>query len=154
MKEKRNVKENNRMGGFEELGRKLDELSEKVRSEAWEEAEKAGGEIRDWKERLENLGERIKKTTQEGIQRFTLEAKEMIHAPGLRSEIREARQEIESLLRELGEKTYQLHLEKQIGNAELKKLGGKITKLKKAIEVKEKDIQRLRERQRVRKTTQ
>lgn len=152
MKEKRNVKENNRMGGFEELGKKLDELSGKVRSEAWEGAEKAGGEIRDWKERLENLGERIKKTTQEGIQRFTLEAKEMIHAPGLRSEIREARQEIESLLRELGEKTYQLHLEKKIGNVELKKLGGKITKLK--IEVKEKDIQRLRERQRVRKTTQ
>lgn len=56
------------------------------------------------------------------------------------------KKEIEDILKKLGDKTYQLHLEKKIGNVELKKLGGKITQLRKDIEAKEKDIQRLREK--------
>jgi len=94
---------------------------------------------------FEELG-KIKKTTQEGIEKFALETKEIGQVAKLRSEVRQRKKEMESFLKELGEKTYQLHLEKKIGNVELKKLGSKITKLKKGIESKEKDIQRLREK--------
>jgi len=134
------------MGGFEELGKKLDKLAGKIKSRTREGVEKTRGEAEDWREKIDELGEKIKKTTQEGIEKFALETKEIGRVTKLRSEIRQRKKEMESFLKELGEKTYQLHLEKRIGNVELKKLGSKITKLKKDIESKEKDIQRLRER--------
>jgi len=53
---------------------------------------------------------------------------------------------MENFLKQLGERTYELHLEKKIGYAELKRIGSKITKLRKHIEAKEKDIQRVGEK--------
>ncbi|MCK4617608.1 hypothetical protein KAT45_01770 [Candidatus Aerophobetes bacterium] len=140
------MKGDKKMGGFEELGKKLDKLAEKTRSRTQEGVEKTRAEAKNWGEKIDKLGEKIKKTTQEGIEKFALETKEIGQVAKLRSEVRQRKKEMESFLKELGEKTYQLHLEKKIGNVELKKLGSKITKLKKGIESKEKDIQRLRER--------
>ena len=140
------MKGDKKMGGFEELGKKLDKLAEKTRSRAQEGVEKTRAEAKNWGEKINKLGEKIKKTTQEGIEKFALETKEIGQVAKLRSEVRQRKKEMESFLKELGEKTYQLHLKKRIGNVELKKLGSKITKLKKDIESKEKDIQRLRER--------
>jgi len=140
------VKGDKKMGGFEELGKKLDKLAEKIRSRTQEGVEKTRAEAKDWGEKIDKLGEKIKKTTQEAIEKFALETKEIDQVAKLRSEVRQRKKEMESFLKELGEKTYQLHLKKKIGNVELKKLGGKITKLKKNIETREKEIQRLRER--------
>ena len=140
------MKGDKKMGGFEELGKKLDKLAEKTRSRTQEGVEKTRAEAKNWGEKIDKLGEKIKKTTQEGIEKFALETKEIGQVAKLRSEVRQRKKEMESFLKELGEKTYQLHLEKRIGNVELKKLGSKITKLRKGIESKEKDIQRLRER--------
>lgn len=140
------MKGDKKMGGFEELGKKLDKLAEKTRSRTQERVEKTRAEAKNWGEKIDKLGEKIKKTTQEGIEKFALETKEIGQVAKLRSEVRQRKKEMESFLKELGEKTYQLHLKKRIGNVELKKLGSKITKLKKGIESKEKDIQRLRER--------
>ena len=134
------------MEGFKELGKKLDSLVEKVKSITQEGIEKTAEEAKDWRKKLDELGEKIKKTTQEGIERFALGTKELAQATKLRSEIRGEKKKMESVLKELGEKTYQLHLEKKIGYVELKKLGSKITKLRKTIEAKEKDILRLRKK--------
>lgn len=131
---------------FEELGKKLDQLAERMRGRTQEEAEKAGAEIKEWGKRLDELGEKIKKTTQEGTERFSLEIKERIEVAKLRSEIREREKDIDSLNKQLGAKTYQLHLEKKIGNVELKKLGGKITEIRRDMEQREKEIERLREK--------
>ncbi|TKJ43208.1 hypothetical protein CEE35_09035 [Candidatus Aerophobetes bacterium Ae_b3b] len=134
------------MGGFEELGKRLDKLAEKVKSRTQEEAEKAGVEIKEWGKRLDELGEKIKKITQEGVEKVSGETKGIVQITKLRSEIREIEKDIDTLTKQLGVKTYQLHLENKIGNVELKKLGGKITQFKKDIEAKEKGIQRLREK--------
>jgi hypothetical protein len=53
---------------------------------------------------------------------------------------------MEDLLKELGEKTYRLHLEKRIGHADLKRLGSSITKLRKETEARKKQVRRLREK--------
>jgi len=95
---------------------------------------------------FEELRGRIKKTTRKGIEKLPLEIKGIVRVTRLRSEVRRKKNEMEKFLTELGKKTYQLHLKKKIGHAQLKKLGSKITQLKKDIETKKKDIQRLRER--------
>ena len=131
---------------FQELGKKLDQLAERMRGRTQEEAEKAGAEIKEWGKRLDELGGKIKKTTQEGIERFSLETKERIEVAKLKSEIREREKDIDNLTKQLGANTYQLHLEKKIGHVELKKLGGVITHLKKSIVAKEREIRRLRQK--------
>ncbi len=131
---------------FEELGKKVDQLAEKIRDRTQDEAGKAGAEIKEWGKGLDELGEKIKKITQEGVEKVSGKTKGIIRITKLRSEIREIEKDIDSLTRQLGAKTYQLHLEKKIGNVELKKLGGKITQFKKDIEAKKKGIQRLREK--------
>jgi len=134
------------MGGFEELGKRLDKLTEKARDRTQEEMEKAGGEIKEWGKKLDELGEKIKKTTQEGVEKVSGKTKGIIPITKLKSEIKEIEKDIDSLTKQLGARTYQFHLEKKIGNVELKKLGGKITQFKKDIEAKKKGIQRLRQK--------
>ena len=129
---------------FQELGKKVDQLAERMRGRTQEEAEKAGAEIKEWGKRLDELGEKIKKTTQEGVEKVSGKTKGIIPIAKLRSEIREREKDIDSLTKQVGAKTYQLHLEKKIGNVELKKLGGMITRLKKIVAAKEKEIRRLR----------
>jgi len=135
------------MLGFQELGEKLDKLTDKAAVRTQEEIEKAGDELKDWRKRLDELGERIKKVTQEGLEKVADGAKEMVQVVKLKSGIRDKEKDIDSLTKQLGAKAYQFHLEKRIGNVELKKLGGMITQAKKDIEAKKKEIARLREKE-------
>jgi len=134
------------MGGFEELGRRLDKLAEGIKTTTQSGVEKTAREAKDWREKLDDLGDRIKKTTQEGIERFTTETKEFGRITRLRSQIRQGKKETENMFKQIGEKTYELHLQKKIGHPELKKMGAKITRLKKDIKAKELQIQSLRGR--------
>ena len=138
------MKKGERTWKFEELGKKVDQLAEKIRGRTQEEAEKTGAGTKKWGKRLDELGEKIKKTTQEGVEKVSGKTKGIIPIAKLKSEIREIEKDIDSLTKQLGAKTYQLHLEKKIGNVELKKLGGMITRLKKIVAAKEKEIRRLR----------
>lgn len=140
------VNKGEKIARFKELGKTLDHLAGRIRGRTQEELEKGADEIKDWGTRLDKLGEKIKKTTQEGMEKFSVEAKGMVQAAKLRSGIRETQKKLDSLVKELGERTYRLHLKKKIGNVELKKLGGKITQIRKEIAAREKRIQRLREK--------
>jgi len=97
------------MTGFEELGKKLDKLTEEVKTVA--QGGKGFGEINK-----------------------------------LRLQIRRMEKDINDLLEQTGIKTYELHLQKKIGNIQLKSLGAKITRLKKEMETKKKRIQNLKKR--------
>lgn len=132
------------MGGFEELGKKLDKLAKEIKTTTQARAEKTVKEAKEWGKKLDELGEGIKKTVQEGLGKFVTETKGLGQAAKLRLQIREEKKDIEEIFRQIGEKAYELHLQKKIGNVELKKLGAKVTKLKKNIRAKEKQIRRLR----------
>lgn len=132
------------MGGFEELGRRLDKLAEGIKTATQSGVEKTAREAKDWRGKLDDLGDKIKKTTQEGMERFATETKEFGRITRLRSQIRQGKKETENMFKQIGEKTYGLHLQKKIGHQELKKIGAKITRLKKDIKAKELQIQSLR----------
>ena len=135
------------MRKFQELGEKLDRLADKATAGTQEGIEKAGDELKDWGKKVGGLGERIKKVTQEGLEKVAGEAKEMVQIAKVKSEIRDKEKDVDALTKQLGAKTYQFHLEKRIGNVELKKLGGMITQARKDIEAKKKEIARLREKE-------
>ncbi len=132
------------MGGFEELGKRLDKLAERIKIATQSGVEKTTKEAGDWKGNLDELGDKIRKTTQEGIERFSTETKEFSQITRLKSQIRQGKKDIEDMFRQIGEKTYELHLQKKIGNKDLKKLGARVTALRKDIEAKERQIQSLR----------
>lgn len=132
---------------FQEVGEKLDKLTDRAAVRTQEEIEKAGDELKDWRKRLDKLGERIKKVTQEGLEKVANGAKEMVQVAKLKSGIRDKEKDVDALTKQLGAKAYQFHLEKKIGNVELKKLGGMITQAKKDIKAKKKEIARLREKE-------
>jgi len=132
------------MGGFEELGRRLDKLAEGIKTATQSGVEKTTREAKDWREKLDDLGDKVKKITQEGIERFAAETKGFSQIARLRSQMRQREKEIENMLKQIGEKTYELHLQKKIGHGELKKMGARITRLKKDIQAKELKIQSLR----------
>ena len=134
------------MPGFEELGRKLDKLAGEIRTAAQDGIERTAKEAKDWREKLDGLGEKIRKTTQEGVEWFAKETKEFGEISKLRLQIRQAEKDINDFFGEMGEKAYELHLQKKIGNVELKSLGARITKLKREIEKKKKRIQSLKEK--------
>jgi hypothetical protein len=54
--------------------------------------------------------------------------------------------DMNDLFGQTGRKAYELHLEKKIGNIQLKSLGARITRLRKEIETKKKRIQNLKKR--------
>ena len=135
------------MPGFEELGKKLDRLTEEIKIAAQSGIEKTAKEAKDWRKNLDELGEKIRKTTQEGIEWFATEAKELGQITRLRSQIRQKEKKINDFFKQMGEKTYELHLQKKIGNVQLKSLGAKITQLKKEVETKTKQIQNLKKKE-------
>jgi len=134
------------MPGFEELGKKLDKLAGEIRTAAQDGIERTAKEAKDWREKLDGLGEKIRKTTQEGVEWFAKETKEFGEISRLRLQIRQAEKDINDFFGEMGEKAYELHLQKKIGNVELKSLGARITKLKREIEKEKKRIQSLKEK--------
>ena len=131
---------------FQEWGKKLDKLAERLSDRTQGGVQKAGGEIKSLSKKLDDLGDRIKKITHEGVQRVSGETKEMIQIVRLKAQVRDKKKDIDSLTKQLGAKTYQFHLDKKIGHVELKKLGGMITQLKKDIEAKRKQITKLRKK--------
>ena len=60
--------------------------------------------------------------------------------------MRRVEKDTNDLFEQTGRKAYELHLQKKIGNIQLKSLGAKITGLKKEIETKKKRIQNLKKR--------
>ena len=134
------------MGGFEELGKKLDDLMERVKDATQEGAEKTTKEAKEWGMKLSELGEVIKKTTQEGIEKFATGTKELAQISRLRSQIRELKARIADKFKQMGEEAYELFLKEGLEDERLKKLGDEITKLKKDIQIKEDQINRLRKR--------
>jgi len=101
--------------------------------------------FRELGKKFDKLGERIKKVTREGVEKVYGETKEMVQVARLRSKVRDIKKDIDDLTRQLGARTYQLHLEKRIGDVESKKLGGMITQRKKEVEAKKREIARLKE---------
>ncbi|MEA1963865.1 MAG: hypothetical protein U9O41_01870 [Candidatus Aerophobetes bacterium] len=137
----------NRMGGFEELGKRLDKLTEAVKRTAQEGVGKSSIEAKEWGKKLDELGERVKKISQQGLERFTSGAKGLGQTGKLRLEIREIEKKLTDKFKETGEKTYELCLQKKIENPELEKLREEITGFKKEVEVKRKKIEELRKRE-------
>jgi len=130
------------MGTLKELGRKMDKLTESIKEAAQEGMGRTGSEVKDWRKRLDELTERIKKTTQEGLEKFTSETKELGQMARIKPQIWQKRKQMKEKFREMGELAYQLHLEKRIGNPELKKIGAQITRIRKEIETIEKEIKK------------
>ena len=132
------------MAGFEELGKKLDRLTEEVKTVAQDGIERTAKEAKDWRKKLDGLGKVVSKTTQEGVEWFGKETREFGEINKLRLQTRRLEKELKDLLEQTGRKAYELHLQKKIGNIQLKSLGGKITRLKRQIATKKERIQDLR----------
>ena len=132
------------MGGFEELGKRLDKLTETVKRIAREGVGKSSKEAKEWGRKLDELGEGVKKISQEGLEKFASGAKGLGQIGKLRLEIREREKKLADKFEEIGEKTYELCLEKKIENTELEKLREEITGLKKEVEGKKKKIKELK----------
>jgi len=135
------------MAGFKELGKKLDKLTEEIKTVAQDGIERTTKEAKNWRKRLDGLGKVIRKTTQEGIEWFSKETKEFSETNKLRLQIRRVEKDIDDLFEQTGRKAYELHLEKKIGNIQLKSLGAKITRLKEEIEAKKKRIQSFKKKE-------
>jgi len=130
------------MGVLEELGRKADKLTESIKGVVQEGVGKTGSEVKDWRKQLDELTERIKRTTQEGLEKFTSETKELGQMAKIKPRIWQKRKRMEEKFCEMGKLAYRLHLEKRIGNPELKKMGAQITKIRKEIENIEREIKK------------
>ncbi len=130
------------MGTLEELGRKVDKLTESIKGAVQEGMGRTGSEVKDWRKQLDELTERIKKTTQEGLEKFTSETKELGQMAKIKPRIWQKRKRMEEKFCEMGKLAYRLHLEKRIGNPELKEMGAQITKIRKEIENMERGIKK------------
>jgi ABC-type phosphate transport system auxiliary subunit len=134
------------MAGFEEWGKKLDDLMERIKDTTQEGTGKTVKEAGEWGKRLSQLGETVKKTTQEGIEKFATGTKELAQVSKLRSHVRELKTKMTDKFRQMGEETYKLFLKEGIEDEKIKKLGAEVTKLKKDIQTKEDQINKLRKR--------
>ena len=76
------------MVGFEELGKKLDKLTEEIKTVAQDGIERTAKEAKDWRKKLDGLGKIIRKTTQEGVEWFINETTEFGEINKLRLQIR------------------------------------------------------------------
>ncbi|MCD6317852.1 hypothetical protein J7M02_02150 [Candidatus Aerophobetes bacterium] len=132
------------MGGFEELGKKLDKLAEQVRITAQGGIEKTAEEAKQWGKHLDELGEKIKKTAQEGLDKFTVGTKELGQIAKLRSGINQKRKEKEEKIKKMGQLAYKLNLGEKVDDEEFKKITKEIADLEKDISDKEKEIENLR----------
>ncbi len=130
------------MGTLEELGRKADKLTESIKGAVREGMGRTGSEVKDWRKQLDGLTERIKKTTQEGLEKFTSETKGLGQMARIKPRIWQKRKRMEEKFCEMGKLAYRLHLEKRIGNPELKGMGAQITKIRKEIENIEREIKK------------
>jgi len=122
------------MGRFTELGQRMDQLTERVRLAAQHGVGRSSEEARDWRRYLDELGDRIRQTTQEGLGRFRSETKGLGQAVRTRPQLWQKQRELKDKYEAMGRLAYDLHRQFRIGNPELKKMGGQITRLIREIE--------------------
>jgi len=132
------------MGRFEGLGKKLDKLAEQVGMAAQGGIEKTAEEAKQWGSCLDDLGDKIRKTAQDGLGKFTAGTRELGQIAKLRSEINQKKKEKEEKIRQVGQLTYELHIEEKVDNEELKKMIEEIADLEKNIYEKEQEIEDLK----------
>jgi len=130
------------MGVLEELGRKADKLTESIKGVVQEGVGKSGSEVKDWRKQLNGLTGRINETNQEGLEQFTSETQGLGQMARIKPRIWQKRKRMEEKFCEMGKLAYRLHLEKRIGNPELKGMGAQITKIRKEIENIEREIKK------------
>ena len=132
------------MGTFEEMGRKLDELAQKVKVIAYEGAGKTSKEAKDWGKKLDEIGRMLKKRTREGVGKFATQTKNFTQLNKLRSQIRDIQNKKEHKITKLGNRFYKSGLYKKLEDNELNEMVEEIVKLEKEIKIKEEEIQKLK----------
>lgn len=132
------------MGAFEEMGKRLDELTQRVRVATKEGVDKTGKGANDWRKKLDELGGTIRQVTQEGVGRFATQTKTFTQNTKLRSQIRDVQKKKEHKITELGNKLYKSGLYDKIEDDELNGIVEEIAKLEKEIKMKEEEIQKLK----------
>ena len=137
-------KEIRETGTFEEMGRKLDELGQKMKVIAQERAGKTSKEAKNFGKKLDEIGGKLKKVTQDGVEKLTTQAKTIAQVSKLRSQIRDIKRKRENKISRLGKIAYESDLYKKLDNKDLKEIGEEIAKLEKEIKLKEEEIQNLK----------
>lgn len=132
------------MGTLEEMGRKLDELAQKVKVIAYEGAGKTSKEAKDWGKKLDEIGRMLKKRTREGVGKFATQTKNFTQLNRLRSQIRDIQNKKGHKITKLGNRFYKSGLYKKLEDNELNEMVEEIVKLEKEIKVKEEEIQKLK----------
>ncbi|MCD6231589.1 hypothetical protein J7K28_03015 [Candidatus Aerophobetes bacterium] len=132
------------MGAFEEMGRKLDEVAQRIRVITQEGVDKTEKEAKEWGKKLDEIRKTLKKMTQEGIEKFATQTKTLTQTTKLRSQIRDIERKKKDEIIRLGKKVYESELYKKLDNEELNRIGKKIAKLEEEIKRKEEEIQKLK----------
>jgi len=132
------------MGAFEEMGRKLDELAQKVKIATQKGVGRTGKEAKQWSKKLNEMGTMIKKVSQEGVEKFATQTKNFTQLNKLRSQIQDIQKKKEHKITKLGNRFYESGLYKKLEDNELNEMVEEIAKLEKEIKIKEEEIQKLK----------
>lgn len=137
-------KETRERGAFQEMGKKLDELGQKVKVIAQERADKTSKETKNWGEKLGEMAGKLKKVTQDRVEKLTTQTKTIAQVSKLRSQIQDIKRKREDKIARLGKAVYESDLYKELDNKDLKEIGEEIAKLGKEIRIKEEEIENLK----------
>ena len=137
-------KETREMGAFQEMGKKLDELGQKVKVIAQERADKRSKETKNWGEKLGEMAGKLKKATQDRVEKLTTQTKTIAQVSKLKSQIQDIKRKREDKIARLGKAVYESDLYKELDNKDLKEIGEEIAKLGKEIRIKEEEIENLK----------
>jgi len=137
-------KETRERGAFQEMGKKLDELGQKVKVIAQERADKTSKETKNWGEKLGEMAGKLKKVTQDRVEKLTTQTKTIAQVSKLRSQIQDIKRKREDKIARLGKAVYESDLYKELDNKDLKEIGEDIAKLGKEIRIKEEEIENLK----------
>lgn len=137
-------KEIRETGTFEEMGRKLDELGQKMKVITQKGAGKTSKQAKNWGEKLDEVGRKLKKVTQNRVEKLATQTKTIAQVSKLRSQIRDIKRKREDKISRLGKIAYESHLYKKLDNKDLKEIGEEIAKLEKEIRIKEEGIENLK----------
>jgi len=132
------------MGAFEEMGRRLDELAQKVKITTKEGVDRTGKEAKDWGKKLDEIRRTLKKMTQEGIEKFATQTKNFTQLNKLRSQIRDIQKKKKYKITELGNRFYKSGLYEKLEDNGLNEMVDEIASLEKKIKIKEEEIQKLK----------
>lgn len=137
-------KETRERGAFQEMGKKLDELGQKVKVIAQERADKTSKETKNWGEKLGEMAGKLKKATQDRVEKLTTQTKTIAQVSRLKSQIQDIKRKREDKIARLGKAVYESDLYKELDNKDLKEIGEEIAKLGKEIRIKKEEIENLK----------